>query len=105
VRIEPRDLLLPFQVRYGTFAMGLGTVTLELFEVVAVTGWPRGRLNPGAWLWVHRLSYAAFGLLFFHALLRGTDLADHRVSAVTFAAAMAVGLLALARPLWGRLPP
>jgi methionine sulfoxide reductase heme-binding subunit len=104
-RIDPRDIVVPFQVQYGTLAIGLGTVTFELFAVVAITGWLRGWLTPALWLWIHRLSYVAFGLLFFHALLGGSDFTDHRISAVTWAAALAVALLTLARVVWRRLPP
>ena len=103
-RITPVDLLLPFRVSYGTMAIGLGTVALELFVLVAITGWMRRRLNPTAWLWIHRLGYVAFGLVFLHALLAGTDFSDPLISAVTWAVAAMLAILTLARLLWGRLP-
>jgi sulfoxide reductase heme-binding subunit YedZ len=103
-RIGALDLLVPFHVRYGTFAVGLGTITFEIFVLVAVTGWLKRWINGTAWRWVHRLSYVAFGLLFLHAVLAGTDFTDPKISAITWAAAMMVMLLSFARMMWGRLP-
>lgn len=103
-RIRPVDLLVPFQVEYGGFAIGLGTIAVQLLALVVVTGWLKRRIPQRLWIWVHRLGYLAFGLLFFHALLGGTDFSDHVISAVTWAVAMAIALLALARVLWGHLP-
>jgi predicted ferric reductase len=103
-RITPVDLVIPFRVPYGTLAIGLGTIAFELFVVVAVTGWLRRRLTLGVWSWLHRLAYLAFGLVFLHALLGGTDFSDPLISAVTWSAAAAMAVLAAARILWGRLP-
>jgi methionine sulfoxide reductase heme-binding subunit len=103
-RVRPLDLLLPFQVPYGTLAIGLGTVSLDLFLLAAVTAWLRRRLNPGLWRWLHRLAYPAFALLFLHAVLGGSDFDDPLVSAVTWAVAAILAVLSLARLAWGRLP-
>ena len=103
-RIRPVDLFVPFLVPYGTLPIALGTVAFELFAVVAVTGWLRRRLRVGLWQWLHRLSYAAFALLFLHAVLGGTDFSDPLVSAFTWSLAAVLGTLSLARLLWGRLP-
>jgi DMSO/TMAO reductase YedYZ heme-binding membrane subunit len=61
-------------------------------------------MNKTAWLWLHRLAYAAFALIFLHAVLSGTDFSDPVVSAITWAAAAMLLLLATARAIWGRLP-
>jgi DMSO/TMAO reductase YedYZ heme-binding membrane subunit len=61
-------------------------------------------MNKTAWLWLHRLAYAAFVLIFFHAVLSGTDFSDPVVSAITWAAAAMLLLLATARAIGGRLP-
>jgi predicted ferric reductase len=103
-RITPLDLVVPFQTSYGSLAIGLGTLTLEIFALIVLTGWLKKALSHGLWIWIHRLGYVAFAMVFFHALLGGTDFTDHNVSAVTWSAAMVVGLLALARVLWGHLP-
>ena len=102
--IAPIDLVVPFQAPYGGIAIGLGTITLEIFALVVLTGWLKKALPQGLWIWIHRLGYVAFAMVFLHALLGGTDFTDHTVSAVTWSAAMVVGLLALARVLWGHLP-
>lgn len=107
-RIGIVDLVVPFRVDYGdpraTLAYGLGTLTFELFAMVAVTGWLRRSLDARAWRWIHRLSYLAFGLLFLHAVLGGTDFSDPVVSALTWATAFVLATISLARLLWGRLP-
>jgi methionine sulfoxide reductase heme-binding subunit len=108
-RIAVSDLVIPFQVHYpgvpqATLAIGLGTVTLELFAVVAVTGWLKRRIGVGVWQWIHRLSYVAFAVLFLHAVLAGSDFSDPAVSALTWAVAFVLGIITLARVLWGRLP-
>ena len=103
-RITLADVLVPFRMPYGTLAIGLGTLSLELFALVAVTGWLKRRLDTRSWRWIHRLGYLAFGLLFVHALLAGSDFSDPAVSALTWAVAFMLGVISLARLLWGRLP-
>lgn len=103
-KITLRDLVVPFQTSYGGFAIGLGTLTLEIFALVVLTGWLKKAMPQWLWIWIHRLGYVAFAMVFLHALLGGTDFTDHTVSAVTWSAAMVVGLLALARVVWGHLP-
>jgi DMSO/TMAO reductase YedYZ heme-binding membrane subunit len=61
-------------------------------------------MNATAWQWVHRTAYVAFALIFFHAILSGTDFSDPAVSAITWGTAAALFALGLARVLWGRLP-
>jgi len=72
--------------------------------VVTVAALLRRRMNRVAWTWLHRLAYAAFALIFVHAVLTGTDFSDPLVSALTWAVAAALGALGLARAIWGRLP-
>lgn len=69
------DLVIPFAMPYGAFAIGLGTVSLQLVIVVAIAAWSRASLTRGQWLWFHRLSYFAFAAAFLHGVLSGTDLA------------------------------
>jgi sulfoxide reductase heme-binding subunit YedZ len=103
-RISPADLVVPFLVPYGALPIGLGTMTFQLFLIVAVTGLLKRRMESRAWQWVHRLSYVAYGLLFLHVTLGGSDAGDPVVSALTWATAGALALLTLARAVWGRLP-
>jgi methionine sulfoxide reductase heme-binding subunit len=109
-RIRVLDLLVPFLAPVsvygvrGTIAIALGTLTLELFAVVAITGWLKRRMSTGVWQWIHRLSYVAFGMLFLHALLGGSDFSDPLISALTWSVALLLAVLSLARVLFGRLP-
>jgi DMSO/TMAO reductase YedYZ heme-binding membrane subunit len=103
-RIGPLDLVVPFLVPYGQLAIGLGTITFQIFLLVAVTGYLRRQMDGPTWQWLHRLSYVAYGLLFLHALLAGTDAGDPVVAALTWATAGLLALLLAARVVWGRLP-
>jgi len=102
-RVGLLDLVVPFRMPYGALAIGLGTLTLWIFALVAVTGWLKRRMAAGVWQWIHRLSYVAFGLLFLHALLGGTDFSDPVVSALTWSVAFGLATITAARVLWGRL--
>jgi methionine sulfoxide reductase heme-binding subunit len=103
-RIRLLDLAVPFLVPYGGLAVGLGTLSLQVLALVAVTGLMRRHIESQAWQWLHRLSYVAYGLLFAHALLAGTDAGDPVVAALTWSTAGLLALLSLARVIWGRLP-
>lgn len=103
-RIAPIDLLVPFDVIYGPVPVGLGTVALDLYLVVTVTGWMKRQMSQPLWSWIHRLSYPAFGVTFAHAVLSGTDFSAPVVSAFAWSIGFAVVVLALARIAWGRLP-
>lgn len=97
------DLVVPFGVPYGTFAIGLGTLAFDIVVLVAVTSWLRRRISPFAWRWIHRLTYLACVLLFLHALLAGTDFSAPQVSAIAWSVAAVLAVLSVARLLWGRL--
>ena len=103
-RVNVLDVFVPFRSPYGTLAIGLGTISVDLLLVVTVTAFFKRRMQPGVWRWIHRLAYMAFALVFAHALLGGTDFSDPAVSAVTWATAAALAVLAGARVLGGRLP-
>lgn len=103
-QIEPADLIVPFDVSYGALPVGLGTVALDIYLVVTVTGWLKRRMSQPLWSWIHRLSYPAFGLTFAHAVMSGTDFSAPAVSAFVWSIGFAVVVLALARIAWGRLP-
>ncbi len=103
-RVGLLDVVLPFRTPYGTLAIGLGTLSVDLLVVVTVTSFFKRRLQPDVWRWLHRLAYVAFGLIFLHAVLGGTDFSDPFVSAITWATAAALAVLGLTRVIWGRLP-
>lgn len=103
-RIGPVDLVVPFGVSYGPVPVGLGTVALDVFLLVAVTGWMKRQMSQPLWSLVHRLSYPGFAASFAHAVLSGTDFSAPAVSAFAWSFGFAVAVLALARIAWGRLP-
>ena len=103
-QIAPADLLLPFGVLYGPLAIGCGTIALDLFVLVTVTGWMKRQMSQPLWSWIHRLAYPGFALTFIHAVLSGTDFSAPTVSALAWSLAFAVLVLALSRVIWGRLP-
>ena len=103
-RIGVLDVIVPFRAPYGTLAIGLGTVSVDLLVIVTVTSFLRRRMRPEVWRWVHRVAYVAFALAFLHAVLGGTDFSDPLVSAITWSAAAALAVLTAARLFWGRLP-
>lgn len=103
-RIRPIDLIVPFGIDYGPTAVGLGSVALDLFVLVAVTGWLKRQMSQPLWSWIHRLSYVAFPIAFAHAVLSGTDFNTPDVSAIVWSFAFVVMVLAFSRVLWGRLP-
>ena len=102
--VRPIDVVLPFQVSYGAIAIGLGTVSLDLIILIVVTSWLRRRMSDRVWRWIHRSSYVAFVTLFLHAALSGTDFDAPLISALSWAAALGIGLLGLSRVVFGRLP-
>jgi predicted ferric reductase len=103
-RVGLLDLVIPFHSSYGTLAIGLGALSVDLLIVVTVSAFLKRRMNKSLWQWLHRLAYIAFALIFLHAVLSGTDFSDPIVSAIMWAAASMLLLLAVARGIWGRLP-
>jgi sulfoxide reductase heme-binding subunit YedZ len=103
-QITPVDLVVPFQVSYAPIAVGLGTLSLDILLVVTLTSWLRRRMGDRLWRWIHRSSYIAFVTMFVHALLSGTDFSSPLISSVSWSAALAIGLLAVSRIVFGRLP-
>jgi methionine sulfoxide reductase heme-binding subunit len=103
-RIGVLDVFVPFQAGYGTVAIGLGSLSVDILLAVTVAAYLKRKLRADVWLWIHRLAYVAFALIFFHAVLSGTDFSDPAVSAITWGTAAGLLTLTLARVLGGRLP-
>lgn len=103
-QVTLRDVVLPFGVAYAPLEIGLGTISLDLLVLVTLTSWLRRRMDDRLWRWIHRTSYIAFVALFLHAFRSGTDFDAPLISAVSWSAALGVGLLAAARIVLGRLP-
>ena len=103
-RVGWLDVVVPFHSTYGTLAIGVGALSLDVLVVVTVAAYLKRRMSKNLWLWVHRMAYVAFALIFLHAVLSGTDFSDPAVSAITWGSAAALLTLAVARLLGGRLP-
>ena len=103
-RVGWLDVVVPFHSTYGTLAIGVGALSLDVLVVVTVAAYLKRRMRKNLWLWVHRMGYVAFALIFLHAVLSGTDFSDPAVSAITWGSAAALLTLAVARLLGGRLP-
>ena len=103
-QIAPTDLVVPFQVSYAPLAIGLGTISLDLIALITITSWLRRRMPDRLWRWIHRTSYVAFVTLFLHGLWSGTDFNAPLISALSWSAALGIGLLAASRIAFGRLP-
>jgi sulfoxide reductase heme-binding subunit YedZ len=91
------DLFVPFLVPYGSLAIGLGTISLQLIVVVLVATWLRSRLTQQGWLAIHRLSYVAFVGSFAHGLLAGTDFAQPVLWALAWLTAAVLAIVAFRR--------
>jgi predicted ferric reductase len=103
-RLELIDVFVPFQTDYGQVAISLGTLSVDVFALVTITSWLKKRMDDRLWRWLHRTSYVGFGMLFLHAYLSGTDFDSPYISALSWSAALGIGLLALSRVTLGRLP-
>ena len=108
VDVSVSGALVPFTAGYRGTALGLGTLAVYAFVVVAATGALRGRLAASApaaraWRTVHVAAYAAWVLAMAHGVLAGTDtargwaLAIYGASAFLVAAAVAARLAGAAR--------
>jgi predicted ferric reductase len=103
-RIGLLDLVVPFHSSYGTLGIGLGALSVDILLIVTVSAYFKRQMRNALWQWLHRLSYLAFALMFFHSVLSGTDFSDPIVSAITWAAGAMLLFLAAVRAVWGRLP-
>jgi hypothetical protein len=68
------DVVVPFLSRFRTLYTGLGTLAADLFVLIVVTGFLRGRFAgkwPWAWRAIHAAAYAAWPLAVVHGLLGG----------------------------------
>jgi sulfoxide reductase heme-binding subunit YedZ len=94
VDVSTTGALVPFTAGYRAVALGLGTLAVYGFAVVALSGALRVRLAGSvaavrAWRGIHLSAYAAWGLAMLHGLLAGTD------TGLTWALALYLGCGAL----------
>ena len=74
VDIGVSSTFVPFVSGYRPFAIGLGTLAVDLFLLVLATSLLRDRLPLRAWKAVHLTSYLLWPVAFVHGLTAGTDL-------------------------------
>ncbi len=65
--------LVPGLSSYRTPAVAVGTIALDALLITGVTARWTKLLPDGAWLSIHRLALAVFGLSWVHGLMAGTD--------------------------------
>ena len=68
------DAVVPFLAGYRPFAVGLGTLAVDLLLLIIVTSLLRGRLPLALWRAVHLTTYLMWPIAFVHGLTAGTDL-------------------------------
>jgi sulfoxide reductase heme-binding subunit YedZ len=74
VDIGVSSTFVPFTSGYRPFAIGLGTLAVDLFLLVVVTSLLRTHLPHRLWKAVHLTSYLLWPLAFVHGITAGTDL-------------------------------
>ena len=74
VDIGVSSTFVPFVAGYRPFAVGLGTLAVDLLALVVVTSLLRNRLPLRLWKAVHLTSYLLWPLAFIHGITAGTDL-------------------------------
>jgi methionine sulfoxide reductase heme-binding subunit len=83
------DVLVPFVSGYRPFAVGLGTLALDLVLLVLVTSLLRGRLPLPLWRAVHLTTWLMWPIALVHGLTAGTDLGSGWLLALALGCAAA----------------
>ena len=97
VDVGPLVALVPFVSGWRPFAVGLGTLAVDLLALIVVTSLVRGRIPLRLWRAVHWTSYLLWPLAFAHGLTAGTDLGSGWALAVALTcAAVVAGAAAVA---------
>ena len=90
VDIGVSSTFVPFASGYRPFAIGLGTLAVDLFLLVLGTSLLRDRLPVRAWKAVHLTSYLLWPLAFVHGITAGTDLGGGWLLVLVIGCAVAV---------------
>ncbi|MCW2798884.1 MAG: hypothetical protein JWQ70_356 [Aeromicrobium sp.] len=95
VNVSLTGALLPFTAGYRPLALGLGSIAVYLFVLVAISGAARGRLATSArgartWRRVHLMAYVGWVLSMGHGILAGTDTGTRWTTAIYVACGAAV---------------
>jgi|SRR5450755_247409 hypothetical protein len=68
------DAVVPFLAQHRPLYIGLGTIASDLFVLIVISGFLRGRFAgrwPWAWRCIHAIAYLAWPLCIVHGLLGG----------------------------------
>ena len=85
------DAVVPFLAGYRPFAVGLGTLAVDLLLLIIVTSLLRGRLPLALWRAVHLTAYLMWPIAFVHGLTAGTDLGSGWLLALALGCAAVTG--------------
>lgn len=100
------ETVVPFVSGYRPFALGLGTVAIDLILAVTLTSVLRHRVGYRSWRAVHLTSYGCWLLAVVHGLLiGGADTRTAWVLAVEGICVVAVAVALLRRALRGTATP
>ncbi len=102
VPVSLTGTLVPFTAGYRPVAVGVGTIAVYAFVLVAVSGALRGRLATFAagarrWRLVHLAAYAGWALSMGHGIFAGTDTGAWWSTAVYAACGLAVAAALVVR--------
>lgn len=97
VDVPLTSIVVPFTAGYRPLALGLGTLSVYAFVVVAVSGAMRGRLATSAraartWRRVHLAAYAGWAMAMGHGIFSGTDTGSPWSTAIYVACGLAVAV-------------
>jgi sulfoxide reductase heme-binding subunit YedZ len=71
--VRALDAVLPFAAHTHAFAVGLGTLSLDILAALVVTSLLRRRIGQRAWRAIHWLAYVSWPVAVAHALGIGSD--------------------------------
>jgi sulfoxide reductase heme-binding subunit YedZ len=102
VNVSVTGTLIPFTAGFRPLALGLGSLAVYLFVMVAVSGALRGRLATSAraarnWRRVHLMAYVGWALSMGHGILAGTDTGTRWTTAIYLGCGAAVVFAAATR--------
>ena len=67
------DILIPFRGPYEPFFVGLGTLSMWMLVIIALSFPLKKRIGHKVWRALHMTSYLTFGFVTIHGLMAGTD--------------------------------
>jgi ferredoxin-NADP reductase/DMSO/TMAO reductase YedYZ heme-binding membrane subunit len=97
LRINLRELLVPFARSANPVAQGCGVIAFYLLLIVVLTSWARALLPWQRWRHLHLLTFPLFVLACTHTALAGSDITQPIVHWTSAVVGVAILLLAIVR--------